>query len=46
MLAALPRTVHTARPGGDLIPIAPEAIDHLYARYQKVYGQATDDRRD
>ena len=39
------RTVHIARQGGELVPIAPEAIDHLYARYQNVYGQPTDDRR-
>jgi L-ribulose-5-phosphate 4-epimerase len=39
------RTVHVARQGGDLVPIAPEAVDRLYARYQQVYGQATDDRR-
>ena len=45
MLEDVARTVHIARQGGDLLPIAPEAIDHLYARYQKVYGQATDDRR-
>jgi L-ribulose-5-phosphate 4-epimerase len=46
MLEDVARTVHIARQGGDLLPIAPEAIDHLYARYQRVYGQATDDRRD
>ena len=40
------RTVHIARQGGDLMPIPPEAIDHLYARYQHVYGQPTDDRRE
>lgn len=39
------RTVHVARQGGDLVPIAPDEIDHLYARYQNVYGQDTDDRR-
>jgi L-ribulose-5-phosphate 4-epimerase len=46
MLEDVARTVHIASQGGDLLPIAPEAIDHLFARYQKVYGQATDDRRD
>ena len=39
------RTVHVARQGGDLVPLAPEAVDRLYARYQQVYGQADDDRR-
>jgi L-ribulose-5-phosphate 4-epimerase len=39
------RTVHLARQGGALVPIAQEAIDTLYARYQNVYGQANDDRR-
>jgi L-ribulose-5-phosphate 4-epimerase len=33
------RTVHIARQGGELVPIAPEAIDALFARYQNVYGQ-------
>jgi L-ribulose-5-phosphate 4-epimerase len=33
------RTVHIAQQGGDLVPIAPEAIDALFARYQNVYGQ-------
>lgn len=45
MLEDVARTVHIARQVGDPLPIAPEAIDHLYARYQKVYGQASDDRR-
>ena len=40
------RTVHLARQGGPLVPIPQEAIDRLYHRYQNVYGQATDDRRD
>ena len=40
------RTVHLARQGGALVPIAQEAIDTLYARYQNVYGQVSDDRRD
>ncbi|HEX5088884.1 MAG TPA: L-ribulose-5-phosphate 4-epimerase [Nocardioides sp.] len=46
MLEDVARTVHIARQVGDPLPIAPEAIDHLYARYQNVYGQATDDRRE
>jgi L-ribulose-5-phosphate 4-epimerase len=40
------RTVHIARQGGALIPIPADMIDRLYERYQNVYGQATDDRRD
>jgi L-ribulose-5-phosphate 4-epimerase len=40
------RTVHLARQGGPLVPIPQEAIDRLYERYQNVYGQPTDDRRD
>jgi L-ribulose-5-phosphate 4-epimerase len=45
MLEDVARTVHIARQGGDPVPIAPAAIDHLYRRYQHVYGQTTDDRR-
>jgi len=33
------RTVHIARSGGDLVPIDPEHVDALYARYQTAYGQ-------
>jgi L-ribulose-5-phosphate 4-epimerase len=33
------RTTHIARQGGELVPIAPEAIDALFDRYQNVYGQ-------
>ena len=33
------RTVHIARQGGALVPIAQESIDALYNRYQNVYGQ-------
>ena len=33
------RTVHIARSGGSLEPIDPGHIDHLYNRYQTVYGQ-------
>jgi len=39
------RTVHIARQGGPLIPIPQDRIDVLYARYQNVYGQGSDDRR-
>ena len=45
MLEDVARTVHHARAGGPLLPIPPEAVDQLYARYQNVYGQAGDDRR-
>ena len=40
MLEDVARTVHLARQGGGLIPIAPEAIDSLFNRYQNVYGQS------
>jgi L-ribulose-5-phosphate 4-epimerase len=33
------RSVHLARQGGELAPIAPADIDALYERYQNVYGQ-------
>jgi L-ribulose-5-phosphate 4-epimerase len=33
------RTVHIARQGGDLAPIAPETVSQLFDRYQNVYGQ-------
>ncbi len=39
------RTVHLARAAGPLVPIPQDMIDALYARYQHVYGQATDVRR-
>ena len=45
MLEDVARTVHLARQGGETVPIAPEAIDRLYDRYQNVYGQTGDDRR-
>ena len=34
------RTVHIAKQGGPVIPIAQDAIDALFARYQNVYGQS------
>ena len=40
------RTVHHARLGGPLAPLSSAAIDTLYTRYQHVYGQAGEDRRD
>jgi L-ribulose-5-phosphate 4-epimerase len=39
------RTVQLALQGGPVIPIPQEQIDTLYARYQHVYGQKSDDRR-
>ena len=33
------RSVHLAKQGGELIPIAQSDIDKLYDRYQNVYGQ-------
>ena len=46
MVEDVARTVHLARQGGPLIPIPQDAIDRLYDRYQNVYGQTSDDRRD
>ena len=39
------RTVHVARQLGEPVPIPQDVIDQLYDRYQHVYGQAGDDRR-
>jgi L-ribulose-5-phosphate 4-epimerase len=33
------RSVHIARQLGDPLPIPQSDIDHLYDRYQNVYGQ-------
>jgi len=46
MLEDVARTVHIAKQGGPLIPLPQDAIDRLYDRYQNVYGQPTDARRD
>lgn len=46
MLEDVARTVHLARQGGPLIPIPQDDIDRLYARYQNVYGQDSELRRD
>jgi L-ribulose-5-phosphate 4-epimerase len=46
MLEDVARTVQIAREAGPLVPIPQEAIDALYNRYQNVYGQAADARRD
>lgn len=39
MVEEVARTVHLARQLGDLVPIAQDDVDALYARYQHVYGQ-------
>jgi L-ribulose-5-phosphate 4-epimerase len=39
MVEDVARTVHIARQGGELVTIAPDAIDALFDRYQNVYGQ-------
>jgi L-ribulose-5-phosphate 4-epimerase len=39
------RTVHIALQSGPVDPIPQAQIDALYARYQNVYGQNSDDRR-
>ncbi len=39
LLEDVARTVHIARQGGALIPIAAEHVDALFDRYQNVYGQ-------
>lgn len=46
MVEDVARTVHLAREAGPVIPIPQDAIDKLYDRYQHVYGQAADERRD
>ncbi|WP_197060937.1 L-ribulose-5-phosphate 4-epimerase [Microbacterium mangrovi] len=46
MLEDVARTVHLSREAGPLVPIPSEAVDALYHRYQNVYGQAADARRD
>jgi len=37
------RSVHIARQLGEVVPIAQSDIDHLYDRYQNVYGQHAED---
>lgn len=46
MVEDVARAVQLARQGGELVPLPQEAIDSLYNRYQNVYGQANDARRD
>lgn len=46
MLEDVARTVHLAAQSGPLVSLPQEAIDSLYNRYQNVYGQSGDERRD
>jgi L-ribulose-5-phosphate 4-epimerase len=46
MVEDVARSVHFAREAGPVIPIPQDAIDRLYDRYQNVYGQAADARRE
>ena len=41
MVEDVARTVHVARQLGDLVPIPEPAVDHLFHRYQHVYGQVS-----
>lgn len=43
MVEEVARTVHVARQLGTPVPIPQDKIDHLYNRYQFVYGQHGDD---
>ncbi|MGF3056207.1 L-ribulose-5-phosphate 4-epimerase [Microbacterium sp. YY-01] len=45
MVEDVARTAHFALQAGSIEPLAPEAIDQLYDRYQNIYGQSGDDRR-
>lgn len=40
MVEDVARTIHLSRQLGEPIPIPQDRIDHLYNRYQNVYGQA------
>ncbi|MDP1788861.1 MAG: L-ribulose-5-phosphate 4-epimerase, partial [Rhodoglobus sp.] len=42
MVEDVARTVHIARQHGDPLPIAQDAIDSLFNRYQNIYGQPAD----
>lgn len=42
MVEDVARTVHLARAGGPLVPLAQDAIDALFERYQNVYGQVAE----
>jgi L-ribulose-5-phosphate 4-epimerase len=39
MCEEVARTVHLSRQLGEPVPIATEAVDSLFNRYQNVYGQ-------
>jgi len=39
LLEDVARTVHVARQGGEPVAIASHHVDHLFDRYQNVYGQ-------
>ncbi|WP_371414099.1 L-ribulose-5-phosphate 4-epimerase [Leucobacter sp. wl10] len=45
MVEDVARSVHAAKQMGPVQPLPAELIDRLYDRYQKVYGQADDERR-
>jgi L-ribulose-5-phosphate 4-epimerase len=46
MVEDVARSVHIARQLGEPVPIPQEAVDRLYERYQHVYGQPSDTRRE
>ncbi len=46
MVEEVARTMHLARQLGTPIPIDQQDIDHLYDRYQNVYGQTGQDQED
>ena len=46
MVEEVARTMHLARQLGTPIPIDQQDIDHLYDRYQNVYGQSGQDQED
>lgn len=46
MVEDVARTVHYAREAGPLVPIPQDAVDALFERYQNVYGQSGDERRE
>jgi L-ribulose-5-phosphate 4-epimerase len=46
MVEDVARTVHIARQLGDPVTIPQQAVDALFDRYQNIYGQSSDARRD
>ena len=46
MVEEVARTAAAAMQLGEPVPVAQEHIDSLYNRYQNVYGQPSDDRRE